>query len=62
MGHFRENAGIKVAAGRVTAVTRRGGSPVQPDRRSEIGSHAIPKTAISIRGGELEKIMRHFHE
>jgi len=39
----------------VTAVTRRGGSPVQIDRRSEIGSHATPMTAIFIRGGELEE-------
>ena len=56
---FHENAGIKVAAGRVTAVTRRGGSPVHPDRRSAIGSHATPKTAIFIPSGELEEVMGH---
>ena len=54
MGHFYENASIKVAA-----ALRRGGSPVQTDRRSEIGSHAKPKTAIFIRGSELDRIMRH---
>jgi len=46
----------------VAAALRRGGSPVQPDRRSEIGSHATPKTAIFIRGGELEKLMAHSYE
>ncbi|HVN78522.1 MAG TPA: hypothetical protein VMW38_05950 [Terriglobia bacterium] len=47
---------------KVDAALRRGGSPAQPDRRSEIGSHTPPKTRIFIRGGELEKVMRHFYE
>ena len=47
---FYENAAFKVAA-----TLRRGGSSVQTDRRSEIGSHATPMTAIFIRGGELEE-------
>ncbi|HVN78819.1 MAG TPA: hypothetical protein VMW38_07460 [Terriglobia bacterium] len=57
VGGFHENAGIKVAA-----ALRRGGSPVQIDRRSEIGSHATPMTAIFIRGGELGKVMGHSGE
>ncbi|HVN80966.1 MAG TPA: hypothetical protein VMW38_18395 [Terriglobia bacterium] len=62
-----ENAGIKVAAGRVTAVTRRAGSPVQTDRRSgvsgpTIGSHTPPKTTIFSSGSELEKVMGHSSE
>ncbi|HVN81451.1 MAG TPA: hypothetical protein VMW38_20850 [Terriglobia bacterium] len=57
MRGFSENAGIKVAA-----ALRRGGSPVQTDRRPEIGSHATPMTAIFIHGGELEEVMGHFHQ
>jgi len=54
---FYKNAGFKVAV-----ALPRGGSPGQTDRRSEIGSHARPKTVIFIRGGELEKAMVHFYE
>ncbi len=41
----------------VAAVAR-----VTLDRRSEIGSHTPPKITIFIRGGELEKVMGHFHD
>jgi hypothetical protein len=47
---FYENAGFKVRA-----ALRRGELPGQTGRRSEIGSHTPPKTAIIIGGGELEK-------
>jgi len=57
MRGFYENAVLKV-----DAALRRGGSPAQPDRRSEIGSHATRMTAIFIRGGELEEFMGHFYE
>jgi len=54
---FYKNAGFKVAV-----ALPRGGSPGQTGRRSEIGSHAPPKTVIFICGGELEKVMGHFSE
>jgi len=57
MRGFYENAVLKV-----DAALRRGGSPAQPDRRSEIGSHATRMTAIFIRGCELEEFMGHFYE
>ena len=59
---LHENVGFKVAAARVTAVTRHGGSPDQIGRRSEIGSHALPRSAFFIHGGELEKVMWHFYK
>jgi hypothetical protein len=57
MRDFHENEGFKVAV-----ALPRGGSPSQTGCRSEIGSHAPPKTVIFICRGELEKIMGHFHE
>jgi hypothetical protein len=46
----------------VAAALRRGGCQGHTPRRSEIGFHTPPKTAIFICGGELEKVMAHFHE
>jgi hypothetical protein len=57
MHHLYEDAGFKVAA-----ALRRGGCRGHVARRSEIGSHTLSKTAIFIRRGELEKVMRHFYE
>jgi len=54
---FYENVGSKVAA-----ALRRGASPGQTRRRSEIGSHAPRKTAIFIRRGDLKKVMGHSYE
>ena len=44
------------------AALRRGDRPGQVVRRSEIGSHTPPKTAIFIGVDELEKVMGHFYE
>jgi hypothetical protein len=49
---FYENASFSVGAALL-----RGDRPGQTGRRSEIGSHTPPKTAIFIGGGELAKVM-----
>jgi hypothetical protein len=50
---FHENASLKVVA-----ALRRGELPGQTGRRSEIGSHTPPKTAIFIGRDELNKSWR----
>jgi len=43
----------------VTAVTLRGDLRVETHRRSEIGSHTPPQSAIFIDLGDLRKVMGH---
>ncbi len=58
---------MKMRVLKVAAALRRGGCRGQTGRRSgdsgpTSGSHTPPKTAIFIRGSEVEKVMGHFHE
>ncbi len=61
MAHFHEDAGFEVAA-----ALRRGGSPGQIGRPSEIGSHTPLKTTIFIRrdppnGGDGRLLRNDWH-
>ena len=53
---------MKMRVLRVAAALRRGGCRGEIGRRSEIGSHTLPKASIFIDRGELEEFMGHFHE